>query len=138
MCQVQHDQLAAFKDVTRNLSRLTESLARLDVNEMTREMVGAMRDMMREESFAQLCAQRPGPPAREPPPELPASEVRREESAPPARVDAGTLGAEARGYARVWPAVERETPTPVGVQHAGDIRPDPNVSCLAPPIFRRV
>ena len=54
MCQVQHDQLVAFKDVTRNLSRLRESLARLDVNEMKREMVGAMRDMMREESVAQL------------------------------------------------------------------------------------
>ena len=100
LCEVQHDQLAAFKDVTRNLSRLTESLARLDVNEMKREMVGAMRDMMREESVAQLCAQHPGPSAREPPPELPASEVRREESAPPARADAGTLREEARGYAR--------------------------------------
>ena len=71
MCQVQHNQLAAFKDVTRNLNRLIESLARLDVNEMKREMVGAMRDMMREESVAQLCAQRPGPSAREPPPEYP-------------------------------------------------------------------
>ena len=50
MCQVQHDQLVAFKDVTRNLGRLTESLACLDVNEMKREMVGAMRDMMREDS----------------------------------------------------------------------------------------
>ena len=39
MCRVQHDQVVAFKDVTRNLSRLTESLARLDINEMKREMV---------------------------------------------------------------------------------------------------
>ena len=114
--QVQYDQLAAFKDMTRSLGRITESLARLDVNEMKREMVGAMRDMMREESVTQVCAQRPGPPAREPPPTLPASEMRREESAPPARVDAGTLGAEARGGKRVWPAVERKTPTPVGVR----------------------
>ena len=65
----------------------------------------------------------------------PASEMRREESAPPARADAGTLGAEARGYARVWPAVEHETPTPVGVRRAGDIRSDPNVSCLAQKLF---
>ena len=98
---------------------------------MKREMVGAMRDMMREESVAQLCAQRPGPSTRETPPENPASEKRREASAPPVRVEAGTLRAEARSDARVWLAVERETPTPVGVQRAGDIRPDPNVSCLA-------
>ena len=125
------DQLAEFKDITRNLSRLTESLARLGVNEMKREMVGAMRDMMREESVAQLCAQRPGPSAREPPPEYPASDVRREASAPPARAEAGTLRAEARSDARVWPAVERETPSPVGVRRVGDVCPDPNVSCLA-------
>ena len=56
--------------------------------------------------------------------------MRREESAPPARAEAGTLGAESGGSARVWPAVKRETPTPVGVWRAGDIRPDPNVSCL--------
>ena len=76
---------------------------------MKREMVGAMRDMMREESVTQVCAQHPGPPAREPPPKLPASEMRREESVPPARVDAGTLGTEARGGTGVFPAVERKT-----------------------------
>ena len=89
----------------RNFGRLTESLARLDINEMKREMVGAMRDMMREESVAQLCAQRPGPSTRETPPENPVSEKRREASAPPVRAEAGTLRAEARGDARVWPAV---------------------------------
>ena len=92
MCRVQHNQMVAFKEVTRNLGRLTESLARLDINEMKWEMVGAMRDMMREESVTQLCAQRPGPSAREPPPEYPASEVRREESAPPARGKQALLG----------------------------------------------
>ena len=86
---------------------------------------------MREESVAKLCAQHPGPPAREPPPTLPTSEMRREESAPPARVDAGTLGKEARGGTGVWPAVERKTLTPVGVRRADDTCLDPNVSCLA-------
>ena len=47
MSRIQQDQMVAFSDVTRNLGRLTESLASLDINEMKREMVGAMRDMMR-------------------------------------------------------------------------------------------
>ena len=130
--RIQQDQVAAFSAVNHNLGRLTESLARLDINEMKREMVGAMRDMMREESVAQLCAQRPGPSAHETTSGNPASEIRREVSAPPIRAEAGTLRAEARADARVLPAVERETPTPVGVRRAGDIRPEPNVSCLAP------
>ena len=54
LCQVQHEQLAAFKDVTRNLGRITEMLASLDVRELKRDMVGAMRDMMREESVTQV------------------------------------------------------------------------------------
>ena len=49
--------MVAFSDVTRSFGQITETLARLDVNEMKREMVGAMRDMMREDSVAQLCAQ---------------------------------------------------------------------------------
>ena len=56
--RIQSDQVAAFGAVNHNLNRLTESLARLDVSEMKLEMVGAMRDMIREESVAQLCAQR--------------------------------------------------------------------------------
>ena len=56
--RIQSDQVAAFGAVNHNLNRLTESLAHLDVGEMKREMVGAMRDMIREESVAQLCAQR--------------------------------------------------------------------------------
>ena len=67
MSRIQQDQMAAFSDVNRNLGRLTETLARLDINEMKREMVGAMRDMMREESVAQLCAHRPGPSTHETP-----------------------------------------------------------------------
>ena len=61
MCRVQHDQMVAFKDVTRNLGRLKESLSRLDMNEMRREMVGAMRDMMREESVASCALSVPVP-----------------------------------------------------------------------------
>ena len=119
-----------FKDVTRNLGRVTDTLVSL-VGALKRDVVGAVRDMMREESVTQVCAQRPGPPAREQPPTVPASEKKREESAPPARVDASTLGTEARGGTGVWPAVECKTLTPVGVRHADDTRLDPNVSCLA-------
>ena len=83
LCQVQHQQLAAFKDLTRNLGKITESLASLDVNELKRDVVGAVRDMMRETSISQVCAQHPGPPARDPPPTAHASEKRREESGHP-------------------------------------------------------
>ena len=54
--RIQQEQVAAFTAVNHNLGRLTESLARLDIAELKREMVGAMRDMIREESVAQLCA----------------------------------------------------------------------------------
>ena len=129
--RIQSDQVAAFSAVNHNLNRLTESLARLDVGEMKREMVGAMRNMIRKESVAQLCAQRARSSAHETTSGNPASEMRREESAPPERAEAGTFRAEARANARVLPAVERETLTPVGVRRARDYRSEPNVSCLA-------
>ena len=69
--------------MTRNLGKITETLASLDVKELKRDVVGAVRDMMREESVTQVCAQRPGPPARDPQPTAHTSEKRREESAPP-------------------------------------------------------
>ena len=108
-------------------------LASLDVGAFKRDVVGAVRDMMREESVTQVCAQHPGPPAREPPSTAHASENRREESAPSARAGAGTLVTVANRGTGVWPALERQTLTPVGVltARANDTRLDPNVSCLA-------
>ena len=82
-----------------------------------------------------MCAQRPGPPAREPPPTAHASEKRREESPPPAWVGAGTLGTEAKRGTGVWPALETKTITPLGVQLADDTCLDPNVSCFAQRFF---
>jgi len=118
--------------LAHHILHCSHHLARLDVGEMKREMVGAMKDVMRQESVAQLCAQRARPSAHETTSENSASEGRREESAPPERAEAGTFRAEARANARVLPAVERETLTPVGVQRARDHRSEPNVSCLAP------
>ena len=91
LCHVQHQQLAAFRDVTRDLGKITKTLAGLDVGALRRDVVGAVRDMMREESVTQVCAQRPGPPAREPPSTVQGSENRREGPAPPGRAGAGAL-----------------------------------------------
>ena len=80
--------------MTQNLGKITETLASLNVAELKRDVVGAVRDMMREESVSQVCAQRQGPPARDTLSTAHASEKRREKSAPPAREGAGKVASK--------------------------------------------
>ena len=51
----------------RNMAKDTDTLAGMNIATLKKDVLGAVRGMMREESVNKLCAQHPGPQARESP-----------------------------------------------------------------------
>ena len=82
ICKVQDRQINALETVQQNIAKLTDTLAGLNLAMLRNDVVGAVRDLMRQESVT--C---PGPPPRaQPSSTMP--EPREEARALPARASA--------------------------------------------------
>ena len=64
ICKVQDSQINALKNVQQHIAGLTDMLAGLNLATLRNDVVGAVRDLMLQESVMQLCDTRPGPPPR--------------------------------------------------------------------------
>ena len=116
-----------------------ETVAGMNLATILNEVVGAVRDMLREVCVTKLCAQRAGPLARDPPPLTRTQDSCRAMHAPPVRGGADAFRSRETSVAssrdRVWPTLVCTLPAPVRTRipamPVDEIRMNPNESCLA-------